>query len=200
MGILSIFPLAGFLLIVILILLKIQVLNKKGVSVTAITKKTNRFTLLLYVLFGLFLFSWLAAITGNIFNLHPFFHSSLLTKQLMQSPLLTATGAILIFLAVVLMGITLAHFKTSFRFGLNSNNKGKLITNGIFAYSRNPFFLSLNLYFIGQAFIFPGILFIATALMAATGIHLFILKEEKFLHINYSHHYLNYRKKVRRYF
>jgi protein-S-isoprenylcysteine O-methyltransferase Ste14 len=100
----------------------------------------------------------------------------------------------------MLMLITLVHFKTSLRFGMSSSNKGDLITTGIFSFSRNPFFLSLNLYFTGQAMVFPAIVFIGFALMAVAGIHFFILKEEKFLIIFYGESYTSYQKKVRRYF
>jgi protein-S-isoprenylcysteine O-methyltransferase Ste14 len=40
----------------------------------------------------------------------------------------------------------------------------------------------------------------AISLLTLVSIHLFILKEERFMHKNYGEEYKNYSKKVRRYF
>ncbi len=200
MRFLSIFPLAGLLIIILLIFVKTVLLKRKGIPFKAGTTKLTGTNLLLFPLFLLLLLVWLAALTSQTFNIHSFLYPSALTKNLVSSLLPLAAGAGIILLSVLIMSITLIHFKTSLRFGLNKNNQGKLITEGIFSFSRNPFFLSLDLYFIGQALVFPGILFIAMTLMALTGIHLFILKEEKFLRMHYREIYTDYAKKVRRYF
>ncbi len=96
--------------------------------------------------------------------------------------------------------ITLTHFNTSLRFGLDKNTRGKLITIGIFSISRNPFFLSLDIYFIGTAMVLPSIFFLVFAATTVVSIHFFILKEERFMADNYSEEYLKYRQKTRRYF
>jgi protein-S-isoprenylcysteine O-methyltransferase Ste14 len=92
------------------------------------------------------------------------------------------------------------HFKTSIRFGLNDKNKGKLITSGVFAYSRNPFFLSLDLYFLGISLMLPNLFFIGFAVLTVISIHFFILKEEKFMLKAYGIEYKKYVSKVGRYF
>lgn len=199
MRFLSIFPMAGLLIIVLLIGFKTVTLKRKGISSRAGKSKPTVTNLLLYLVFLLLLLVWLAALAGHTFNFHPSVETSLLTKKLLPLPVLNVIGAIIILLSVLLMSITLVHFKNSLRFGLNKNNQGKLITTGIFAFSRNPFFLSLDLYFIGQALIFPGILFITITIMAVIGIHLFILKEEKFLHMHYGNLYTAYIQKAGRY-
>jgi len=86
------------------------------------------------------------------------------------------------------------------RFGLNENNRGKLINTGIFSVSRNPFFFSIILCFVGTALIFMNWFFIGFAVLAIVSIHFFILKEEKFMRQHYGESYREYRKKVRRYF
>ena len=197
---LSIFPLAGLLIIILLIVVKVVILKNKGVLVKAAGSDKPLATLILYPIFLLILLLWLTALINLSFDLPPFLLPSFLTKKMIQSPILETMGAVFICLSVLLMFITLVHFKSSLRFGMNSNNQGKLITTGIFSYSRNPFFLSLNLYFIGHSLIFPGILFLATTCMAVAAIHLFILKEEKFMRMHYRNQYINYQQKVGRYF
>ncbi|MGM0620026.1 MAG: methyltransferase family protein, partial [Bacteroidota bacterium] len=105
-----------------------------------------------------------------------------------------------IFISLIFMALTLHHFKTSLRFGLNENNRGKLITTGIFSFSRNPFFFSIIIYFLGTALVFPNWFFIGFAVLAIVSIHLFILKEEKFMEEHFGESYLKYQQKVRRYF
>jgi protein-S-isoprenylcysteine O-methyltransferase Ste14 len=109
-------------------------------------------------------------------------------------------GVVITIMSLIIMLLTLLHFRNSLRFGLDENNRGKLITGGIFSISRNPFFTSLLLWFFGIALILPSPFFIGFALLAAVGIHFFILKEEKFMQRFYGVEYLEYRRKVRRYF
>jgi protein-S-isoprenylcysteine O-methyltransferase Ste14 len=98
------------------------------------------------------------------------------------------------------MLFSLRTLKQSLRFGLNKSNLGKLVTSGIYAWSRNPFFLAINCLFVGISLVFPTPFFITISLLTLVSIHLFILKEERFMHKNYGEEYKNYAKTVRRYF
>jgi protein-S-isoprenylcysteine O-methyltransferase Ste14 len=196
---LSIFPLAGLLIIMLLILVKVVSLKKKGVPVKAAQSKKPGIQLIIYPIFLLILLLWITALTEITFNLSPPLLPSFMTNTITTSVAFKITGAVFVFLSVLLMLITLVHFKSSLRFGMNSNNQGKLITTGIFSFSRNPFFLSIILYFIGQALIFPGYLLIAMAVLALAGIHFFILREEMFMRMHYRNQYNEYMQKVRRY-
>ncbi len=197
---LNIFPLAGFLFIVLIIILKVMTLQRRGIMVRASRRKMDFTVFLLYPVFLLLLFLWLAALVVKTFQIPFFPEFNLLIRHQIVSSWLEAAGAGLIVLSIVVMVITMLHFQSSFRFGMDKKNQGKLITTGIFLHSRNPFFVSVDLFFIGQAMIFPGILFITMALLAMPGIHLFIMKEEKFLIAYYKKDYLDYKSRVRRYF
>jgi protein-S-isoprenylcysteine O-methyltransferase Ste14 len=196
---LSIFPLAGLLMIVLLILVKVWALRRQGVEVSAKGTKKKPAFLLVYMVFLLLFMIWLWGLAESALHLQQPVLPSFLTHRFTESMMLQATGAAFILLSVLLMLFTLLHFKSSLRFGLSKNNQGRLITKGIFSFTRNPFFLSINLFFIGQAMVFPAPLFIAMAFMALFSIHLFILKEEKFLHVQYPDEYPTYFRKVRRY-
>lgn len=117
-----------------------------------------------------------------------------------HSSVLAALGILSLILSVVLMHSTLSSFKNSLRFGLDSTNLGKLITTGIFSHSRNPFFISILILFFGISFVFPTPFFVGVFILSLISIHLFILKEEKFMRKNYGEEYSDYTKKVRRYF
>lgn len=197
---LEIVPFAGFILLGILISARIIFLKKRGVKVSAQSEKPPGYMRILYPVFFLFLLVWVFELAKPVFQFQFSMLNHQLTTSLVSSVFLEISGAFLIVLSLIFMALTLHHFKTSLRFGLNEDNRGELVTDGIFSHSRNPFFLSIILYFLGTALVFPGWFFIGFAVLAIVGIHLFILKEEKFMLQYYGDSYGEYRKKVRRYF
>jgi protein-S-isoprenylcysteine O-methyltransferase Ste14 len=197
---LKIIPFLGFIFLTALISGKIFLLQKKGVKVSSGNENPPRFMFILYPVFFLILLSWVLELTKPVFHFQFTIFSDQFTAPLADYLFLDITGALVIFISLIFMALTLHHFKTSLRFGLNENNRGKLITSGIFSFSRNPFFLSIILYFLGTALVIPGWFFIGFAVLAIGSIHLFILKEEKFMEDHFGENYRNYRQKVRRYF
>ena len=196
---LQLFPLAGLLAFIILLTWRILLLKKRGISPVSSPKKPGIKKILLYILFLLIFLSWLFELTRPFFS--PSF--SIFCKELItpftNSLLLQILGMLFILGAVITLYLTLIHFKSSLRFGLDKSKLGTLITTGIFSISRNPFFLSILLYFSGVALIIPNGFFIAFAIIAIISIHLFILKEEKFMSEHYGENYQKYKQKVRRY-
>ena len=190
-------PATGFLLIVLFIAVNSVVLKKKGVRFNSAQNSTVKIRGVYLLLVGLQL-----VFVIEIFR--PLFGFSILpevaTNVLFNSDFLHVAGVLAIFFSVYLMKTTLQHFGASLRFGLKENNAGKLVTTGVFTWSRNPFFLSLLLYFTGTALVFPNLFFISFAIAAFAGIHFSILKEEKFMQRVYGDEYREYRCKVRRYF
>lgn len=197
---LEIVPFAGFILLILLIAGRIIFLKKKGIAVSDSNKTSGWKTVLLYLLFLLILSVWIIELAQPLF----YFTFSVLPETIKQpvfdSLFFDMTGTGIVLAALILMALSLAHFKNSLRFGLNEYNHGKLITRGIFSISRNPFFLSIILYFLGTALVFMNWFFIGFALLAAISIHFFILKEEKFMKQHYGESYRKYRQRVRRYF
>lgn len=193
-------PIAGLLIFMVLLLNKTIMLRANGITVRAGKAPGKASRLLLYPLFvamGLLILHEITApITKNPLQVLPPF----LTRKLFSSVVLDILGTTMILAALVLLFVSLRHFKNSLRFGLDENNLGKLITNGVFALSRNPLFLSLMLYFLGVALLMPHIFFLGTALLAIVAIHLFILKEEQFMLNHYGDKYRNYMGKTPRYF
>ncbi len=196
----EIFPLAGFLLLVFLISGKILLLKKRGVKVSEGKDNPPGVKIILYPVFMLLLLMWLFELAKPVFQISFSIFTRELTVPIKELLFLQVIGALLIVISLIFMTLTLHHFKTSLRFGLNENNSGKLITSGIFSISRNPFFLSIIFYFLGTALVFPAWFFIGFAVLAIISIHLFILKEEKFMGEHYGENYRKYRQKVRRYF
>ena len=95
--------------------------------------------------------------------------------------------------------LALISFGNSWRVGVDKQNSGKLVTNGIFSISRNPVFVFMDIYFLGVWLIYSNIFFLIALILVITGIHFQILQEEKFLLKQYGKEYKDYQRKVRRY-
>uniref|UniRef100_UPI003216EE07 methyltransferase family protein n=1 Tax=uncultured Draconibacterium sp. TaxID=1573823 RepID=UPI003216EE07 len=180
------------------IIYKQQKIKKKGIQVSTNEPgiKTYFISFLLLLFFVIFTTELVSQVFQNSFSLLPAF----LQNAFCHSNFLTVIGAITVILSVVSMHFTLSAFKTSLRFGLNANNLGKLITTGIFSRSRNPFFISIVLQFLGITLVFPTLFFATITFLSVISIHFFILNEEKFMLQNYGDEYKKYTHQVRRYF
>jgi protein-S-isoprenylcysteine O-methyltransferase Ste14 len=190
--------LAGYFVFAFLIVFKQRQLKKAGVQTSTAKQGIKRHitALLLIFFFVLFTSELIIKTLKTSYLILPaqlnfYFHHSLL---------FTILGAIIEISAVIGMYLTLNDFKHSLRFGLESNNLGKLVTSGIFSKSRNPFFVSILLQFIGITLVFPTPFFASITLLSIVSVHFFILKEEKFMRKKYGDEYKTYTEKVRRYF
>ena len=99
----------------------------------------------------------------------------------------------LIFLVSVLC------MKDSWRAGIPDSDKTKLVTDGIYRYSRNPAFLGFDLQYIGILLIYFNFLTLIFTMFAVIMLHLQILQEEEYLIITFGEEYRAYRRQVFRY-
>ena len=194
------FPIASFLVLIFLVSGRIIYLKRRGILVSSNSLKKSKTQILINAIFGVILLLWIFELSRPVlvssFSILP----ENITKLLFDSFIMKIAGFSIIAFALVILLATLLHFKNSLRFGLDENNRGELVTKGIFSVSRNPFFLSLDLYFLGIAILLPSVLFVGFSVLAIISIHFFILKEEKFMQKIYGSEYEKYAQKVRRYF
>ena len=99
----------------------------------------------------------------------------------------------LVFLSAVIS------MKDSWRAGIPEKDRTKLITGGVFAYSRNPAFLGFDLQYIGVTLMFCNGLTVMFTIFAVVMLHLQILHEENYLTAVFGDEYLEYRSHVLRY-
>lgn len=95
--------------------------------------------------------------------------------------------------------ISVVCMKDSWRAGIPDQDKTKLVTDGIYQFSRNPAFLGFDLMYIGMFLICCNVLTGIFTLFAMTMLHLQILQEEKFMGQTFGEDYLAYKKRVFRY-
>ncbi len=87
----------------------------------------------------------------------------------------------------------------AWRLGIDELHPGKLVTTGIYAFSRNPIFLFFILYFLGTFLINGTLLFLVFAIIVLLIIGLNIKEEERFLARVFGQDYLDYRQRVGRF-
>jgi protein-S-isoprenylcysteine O-methyltransferase Ste14 len=121
------------------------------------------------------------------------------TEEIFHSAGVSWAGVAVCLAGLAFLLWSLISFGKSFRVGIDTRRPDKLVTNGIFAHSRNPIYVAFALILIGQFLIFSNwILLIYVG--AATGLfHRQVLREEGYLQKYYGQEYTDYRNRVRRY-
>lgn len=108
-------------------------------------------------------------------------------------------GFVIALLGDVIFSISVRTMKDSWRAGIPENDKTEMVTEGIYAISRNPAFLGFDLMYIGVMLIYFNPIMIAFTVFAVIMLHLQILSEEKFLPTVFGDEYEEYKKTVFRY-
>ena len=110
-------------------------------------------------------------------------------------------GVVLGVLGDTVFIISVLTMRDSWRAGVAENDKTELVTDGIYSYSRNPAFLGFDLVYIGILLMFFNTGLFEITLLVILLLHLQIVNvEEDFLIATFGQEYVDYRKKVRRYF
>ncbi len=141
--------------------------------------------------FALFYFYLVFAATFNLptVSRQAFFHSQVIAW----------VGVFFCLAGLLLLLWSLVSFGKSFRVGIDTEHPDKLITTGVFSFSRNPIYTAFGFVLVGQFLIFPNWILL---IYLIAGIWLFnrqVLREEDYLKQHYGKEYLEYCKRVRRY-
>lgn len=95
--------------------------------------------------------------------------------------------------------ISVTYMKDSWRAGIPEKDKTKLVTDGIYKFSRNPAFVGFDFMYIGILLMFFNIGTLLFSLFSIVMLHLQILQEEKYMAKTFGEEYLEYKRKVFRY-
>ena len=125
--------------------------------------------------------------------------TSVLDPALFDPSWARSLGAALQVSAIAMFAWSLVSFGNSWRVGVDRGAPGQLVTTGIFGWSRNPIFLSMDLFLVGAALLTGRLLPTLFAAVAMVGFHRQIRAEESFLRESYGPAYRAYCDRVRRY-
>jgi protein-S-isoprenylcysteine O-methyltransferase Ste14 len=184
-------PLLELLFLIVMVLIRSMMLRKHGIKaiVFGATDKTD------YVIVPVVIF-FFYGIFSVVFNL-PF--PAILKNTFWDIYIFNILAVVICTISIIWFGITLKAFGKSFRVGIDENTKGKLITNGTFAISRNPIYVAFIIFFFGVFMAYPNIPSSVFLILLILTIHRQILREEKFLKNHYGAEFEEYCKKIRRY-
>ncbi|MDR3247927.1 MAG: isoprenylcysteine carboxylmethyltransferase family protein [Treponema sp.] len=194
----DILVLIDLILFYVLFIGRTVMLYKKGVKVWVIGKSTKKaFEIILENILFPVLTVWSVFIVLTALHI-PL--PGIISNYVLRVSWIQYAGIALCYLGIIIFLLALLSFGKAWRIGIDKDNSNDLITSGIFKYSRNPIFLFMDLYFVGIMLIYPNIIFVLVAIGAVIGIHLQILREEKYLSQKFGEKYSAYKKYTRRYF
>lgn len=142
--------------------------------------------------FALFYFYLVFAATFNF--------PTVSTQEFFHSEAISWVGVFFCLAGLLLLLWSLICFGQSFRVGIDTDHPDKLITTGVFAFSRNPIYVAFAFILLGQFLIFSNWILLVYIGAAIWLFHRQVLREEDYLKEHYSKEYLEYCARVRRYF
>lgn len=190
--------LAAFLCILCAGIARTIILYKRGVMVFAAYKKRTPAQVAYDLVFFLVLVSAVCLIPAyavGTADLVPAWLSTVLVDSVAAKSL----GVALATASLAVYVWALKSFRDSWRIGIDEKKHGALITGGIFAWSRNPIYLSFDLLAAGAFLVNGRLVFALLMAVLVAYLHDYILREEKFLTETYGNEYRKYTKRVGRY-
>lgn len=110
-----------------------------------------------------------------------------------------ALGTVVVSAGLVVFALALWSFADSWRIGIDRTTPGPLVTGGIFAWTRNPIYIALDLIFSGSFLLQGRAIFLLFALALAVLLHYIVRREESSLVTTYGDAYRQYCARVGRY-
>jgi protein-S-isoprenylcysteine O-methyltransferase Ste14 len=120
-------------------------------------------------------------------------------QEFFHSGALSWVGVVLCLAGLFLLFLSLVSFGKSFRVGIDQDRPDKLVTTGIFAFSRNPIYVAFGLVLLGQFLVFSNWILLVYMVAAIWLFHHQVLREEEYLRSHYGQQYSEYCGQVRRY-
>ena len=118
----------------------------------------------------------------------------------LEISILNYIGFILIHLALSWIIIAQVQMSNSWRVGIDHSAKTELITNGLFSVSRNPVFLGMLVTLSGIFLIFPNAITLLVVVVSTLLFQVQVRLEEEYLRSVHSDIYIEYCRKVSRWF
>lgn len=120
-------------------------------------------------------------------------------EPIFHSEIMSWAGVAVCLAGLGLLLWSLISFGKSFRVGIDTRRPDRLVTNGIFAHSRNPIYVAFTLVLIGEFLIFSNWILLTYLGASVSLFHRQVLREEEYLEKHYGLEYSNYRNRVSRY-
>jgi protein-S-isoprenylcysteine O-methyltransferase Ste14 len=125
--------------------------------------------------------------------------STVSRQEFFRSDIVSWVGVLLCLAGLLLVFLSLVSFGKSFRVGIDPDRPDRLVTTGVFAFSRNPIYVAFGFVLLGQFLVFPNWILLVYMIAATWLFHRQISREEEYLREHYAKQYSDYCNRVRRY-
>ncbi len=142
--------------------------------------------------------TFLELIIVGIYAFKNDWYDYLLPFWYLENPILIKIGWGLLILSLILVWIAQSQMANSWRIGIDEKNKTKLVTSGMFLFSRNPVFLGIMIANVGLFLVIPNAFTLLIISLSTISINTQIRLEEEFLRKEFGTEYVEYLKEVRR--
>lgn len=197
-GVINLFSFLLLLIFGFVYLAKLYMLNKKynlQANVLANKYKSKKVQVVERTL-QIATFTWIIVWVGEIVLANLNINNPL---KLMDRDFISILGLLVISLGIVFFIVAAITMKNSWRVGIDKSTKSKLITEGIYRYSRNSAFVGFYLMFIGLFFVYMDIITCIIMLLNIYAMNRLVSEEEKHLEESFGDEYIIYKKKTPRY-
>lgn len=197
------FPSGGVALTVLAILGVLGVgraiaLGLQGILVIPVDRHRRPQEIAADVVFALSFLLWLFEVVAAAWPLDVHLTPRFLSERVVDAAPLHVGGMAVMVAGLVVYGLALQAFGPSWRFTIDREHAGELVTGGIFARTRNPIYLGLGLIAFGSSLLLGRpILLVLTLVFVVYFAHL-IRREEAFLRAHYGEPYRDYCRRVGR--
>jgi len=173
-----------------MVVTRVMLLKRKGIEATSFGKiDKSDFVIPPFALFYFYLV-FAAAFNFPTVSRQAFF----------KTQVISWIGVFFCLVGLSILLWSLVSFGQSFRIGIDLDHPDQLITTGVFAITRNPIYVAFAFILLGQFFIFSNWILLVFFVAAIWLFHRQVLREEDFLKKHYGQEYLEYCRRVRRYF
>jgi protein-S-isoprenylcysteine O-methyltransferase Ste14 len=121
-------------------------------------------------------------------------------QEFLHSEIISSVGVLFCLVGLLVLLWGLVSFGKSFRVGIDAEHPDRLITDGIFAFCRNPIYVAFVFILIGQFLILSNWILFVYICAAIWLFHRRVLREEEYLKNHYGQEYTDYCNRVRMYF
>jgi protein-S-isoprenylcysteine O-methyltransferase Ste14 len=179
-------------------LFKLVILYKKNHIKGNVLAKGNKLAKIHYTELFVKTTTFVWGATWFVFSLAESYIVTLVGEQF-DNPVLPLIGVGVVALGCFIFIQAMIAMRTSWRVGIDKTTVTKLITHGIYKFSRNAAFVGFDLMFLGVYLMYPNPLTFIIAILNIAAIHLLILQEEQHLKSVFGDEYVNYCKTTPRY-
>lgn len=184
------FAALSIVLLLGMVLTRVLLMKRKGIEAMNFGKIDRAdFLIPPFALFYFYL------VFANTFNL-----PTISRQELFHSGIISWIGVFFCLVELVLLSWSLVSFGASFRVGIDNDHPDRLVTTGVFAFSRNPIYVAFGFFLLGQFLIFSSWILLVYLGGAVWLFHRQVLREEDYLKMHYGQEYAVYCSRVRRYF